>query len=47
MKEILSYINLWVKLLNDFENVENKVFLGFMKIWLSLKDGRVYFEFED
>lgn len=47
MKEALSYINLWAKLLNDSENVENKPFLGSMKIRLSLKDGRVYPEFED
>lgn len=47
MKETLSYINLWAKLLNDSENVENKAFLGSMKIRISLKDGRVYPEFED
>lgn len=47
MKDTLSYINLWAKLLNDSENVENKAFLGSMKIQISLKGGRVYPEFED
>lgn len=48
MKETLSYINLWAKLLNDSENVENKAFqLGSMNIRINLKYGKIYPEFED